>query len=303
MHLLVVCLAFLMSGGTVNTPQDLDKSLESLKDAGANGDPAQVKALATQTYDLAKGVIATPAPANAADKKDWADQVDYAKSIELQADYVIYTRAIQGPAAVTVDLFSTLEQLNPASKYLDLGYGSYFYALRETGAAAKIPTIAEHAVAHFPANDAALLVLADSAMTRKQPDRAIAYADRLVAALNRKAKPEGESEAEWTRTKDTELGHGYWVAGLLRCEKGQYYQANENLRAALPLIKGSDAMMAPALFYLGLANYQLGKQTLNRAQIREAAKFSEQAAGYKGPLQDQAQHNALVMRQEADSMR
>ena len=303
MHLLVLSLAFLMSGGTVNGPQDLDKSLQSLKDAGTNGDAAQVKALAGQTYEIAKEIIATPAPTSAAEKKDWSDQVEYAKSIEVQADYVIYTRAIQGSAAVTVDLFSTLEQLNPASKYLDLGYNSYFYALRETGATAKIPVLAEHALAHFPANDAVLLVLADNAMSRKQSDRAIAYADRLVAALGKKAKPEGETESEWEHTKSTELGHGYWVAGLLRCEKGQYYQANENLRAALPLIKESEAMMPPALFYLGLANYQLGKQTMNRAQIREGAKFSEQAAAYKGPLQDQARHNSLVMKQEADSMR
>lgn len=303
MHALVVCLAFMMGPGTVNGPQDLDKSLQSLKDAGSNGDAAQVKALAAQTYEMAKEIIAAPEPASAEEKNDWKQQVTYAKSIEQQADYEVYALAIKGPAAVTIDLFSTLEQLNPSSKYMDLGYSSYFYALRETGAGAKIPAIAEKGIAHLPNNDQLLLVLADAAMTHKQSDRAIAYAERLVSAVNKRPKPEGMAAAEWEHTRDIELGHGYWVTGLLRCEKGQYYQGNESLRAALPLIKGSDVMMAPALFYLGLANYQLGKQTLNKGQIREAAKFSEQAAAYKGPLQQQAYHNALVMKQEADTLR
>ena len=38
-----------------------------------------------------------------------------------------------------------------------------FYALHKTGAAAKIPAIAEKAVASFPENDDVLLALAESA--------------------------------------------------------------------------------------------------------------------------------------------
>jgi len=139
-------------------------------------------------------------------------------------------------------------------------------------------------------------------MTRKQSDKAIAYADRLVSALGRRSRPEGMPAAEWEKKKTANIGRGHFIAGILRAEKGQYFKANEDLRAALPAIKDSQAMMAPALFYLGLANYQLGKQMLNKAQVREAAKFSEQAATYSGPFADQARHNALVMKSDADRM-
>jgi hypothetical protein len=52
-----------------------------------------------------------------------------------------------------------------------------------------------------------------------------------------------------------------------------------------------------------MANYQLGKMTLNKALIQEAAKFSEQSAAIESAYAEQARHNALVMKQEAARMR
>jgi len=124
-----------------------------------------------------------------------------------------------------------------------------------------------------------------------------------VTSLNKRPKPEGMDAAYWERKKATELGQGYWIAGMVLSEQTQYFEADKNLRAAMPLIKGSDGMLAPALYYLGVANFQLGKMTLNKAQVLEAAKFSDQAAAYAGPYQQHAIHNALVMKQEAAKMR
>ncbi len=62
-------------------------------------------------------------------------------------------------------------------------------------------------------------------------------------------------------------------------------------------------MLEPALFHLGLANYQLGRMTMRKARILEAAGFSEKAAALGGPLAQQAWHNALVMKDEAGRMR
>ena len=109
--------------------------------------------------------------------------------------------------------------------------------------------------------------------------------------------------ADWERKKSAGLGRGYRIAGVVSGSKGQYVNCDKNLRAALPLIKGSEGMMGPALFYLGMANYQLGKMTLNKAKIVEAAKFSEQSAAFASAYADQARHNAIVMKDEAAKMR
>ena len=202
-----------------------------------------------------------------------------------------------------VDLVSDLEQENPKSKYLDEIYGPYLVALNKTGAGAKIPAIAEKALANFPENEDLLLLMTETAMTKKQSDRALSYANRLNAVLNRHGKPEGLAAGDWERKRSAALARGYWVAGVTSAEKGVWVAADKNLRADLPLIQGHDAMLGPALFYLGMANYQLGKMTMNKAKMLDAVKFSEQSMVIDSPYADQARHNALVIKQEAARMR
>ncbi len=205
--------------------------------------------------------------------------------------------------AERVDFIVTLEQQNPCSKYLDQAYGSYLLALNQTGAASKIPAAAERALENFPDNEDLLLVMMESSVNRKQSDRALSYANRLTTVLPKRSKPETLSAAEWERKKNAGLGRGYWVAGVIYAEKGNYLNADKKLRAALPLIKGNDAMTGPALFQLGMADYQLGKMTANKALVLEAAQFSEQSALIAGPYTEQARHNALVMKAETARMR
>jgi tetratricopeptide (TPR) repeat protein len=193
--------------------------------------------------------------------------------------------------------------MNPKSKYLDDAYGPYLSALVKTGAAAKVPAVAEKALVNFPNNEDLLLLLTDYALNRKQTDRALGYANRLVTCLGRHPKPETMSAADWERKRSISISHGYWTAGIIYAEKGQYLNADKNLRAALPLIQNNAAMMGPALFYLAMANYNLGKMTLSKARVLGAAKFSQQAATFDSPYTDQARHNALVMKQEGDRMR
>ena len=202
-----------------------------------------------------------------------------------------------------IDLIATLEQQNPKSRFLDEAYGPYLVALNKTGAAAKIPAIAAKALANFPENEDLLLVLTEDAARRSQNDRALTYANRLVAALEKHPRPEGAAAADWERKRSAGLTRGYWTAGVISAEKGLWMAADKNLRAALPMVRGNDAMTGPALYYLGVANYQLGKMTLNKARILEAAKFSEQATAIDGPYLEQARHNALVMKNEAARMR
>jgi len=300
--LALVSFAVLFAPAVITTG-DLDTAYQKLKDATAGKDAVQVKILAAQSCALAREAIAAPAPADEEEKETWKNHVAFAHDVEVYTEYALYATAVGAPPETTAELLATLEQQNPKSKYLADAYGLYFYAMRQTGAAAKIPAIAEKAVVNFPENDDALAVLAESAYAHKQSDRALGYSKRLAAAVNKRAKPEGMSGAEWDHKRNAELASGYWIAGVVQAEKGVYYEADRDLRAALPLVAGNDARKATALFYLGLANYQLGKTTLKKAQVLEAVKFSQQAAAIQGPLAQQAWHNAQVMKDEAGRMR
>lgn len=287
----------------VITTGDLDTSYQKLQNAVTAKDAVQVKILAAQTCALAREVISEPAPADDEEKQAWNNRITHARGVDLYTEYALYATSIGAQPEVVVDLVATLEQQNPKSKYLDDAYSLYFRALRQTGAAAKIPAIAEKALGNLPDNDDALAVLAEGALARKQNERALGYAKRLTAVLGRHPKPEGMSAADWERKRSAGLASGLWIAGVVEAEKASYYDADRDLRAALPLVTGNDARKAAALFYLGMANYHLGKMTLKKAQVLEAVQFSQQAAAIPGPLAQQAWHNAQVMKDEAARMR
>jgi tetratricopeptide (TPR) repeat protein len=300
----VVSLAVLLVAGSYAiVSDDLEDSFESLKQAEAKKDVASIKLLAAKTCGLARGVMATPPPAAGTDKESWTQQFERARTIEVYTEYALYAAAIQSPPATTVDLLATLEKQNPKSTYLDEAYTRYFYALNQTGAAAKIPAVAEAAIKHFPDNEDLLTVLADSALAKKQNDRALAYSERLVNVLAKHPKPENISEADWQRKRTQEATRGYWIAGILRCEKNDFDKGNKYLRQALPALKDNKEMLGPALFYLGLANYQLGAMFQNKRQVIEAIEFSEQAAAIESPYSMQAWRNVQAMKRHAHQMR
>jgi hypothetical protein len=293
----------LLAGPVVATADTLEEKFQRLQDAVAKKDTAAVKKLFQEVYPLATAESCATAPEDADEKEAWTNHVAQAKAMLVSAEYALLSATAGAPPATTVDLIVTLEQANPKSTYLDAAYGPYQVALSQTGAAAKVPAVAEKALINFPENEDLLLVLADTALTRKQPDRALTYANRLVGVLSKHPKPDGMSAAQWEHKRNASLGRGYWISGVIQGERNQYVASDKNLRAALPLIQGNESMMAPALFYLGSVNYQLGKMTLSKARLVDGAKFSDQCAAIDSAYADQARHNAQVMKNEAAKMR
>jgi len=291
------------AGSAVVAAGDLDSAYQSLQEAQAKKDPEAVKKLAAEVVALAREAEGEAAPTNADEQEAWKKRVAYAKDIETYSEYALFSTAVQAEPAITIDLLVTLEKQNPKSKYLEQGYGSYFVALAKTGAAAKVPQVAEAALPNFPDSPDLLVVLANAAITKQQNDKALTYANRLVASLGRRPKPEGVAAADWERQKGAWLGRGYWIAGMVSAEKNKFIDADRNLRAALPLIKGDQAMMGGALFQLGWANYQLGKMTADKTKVLQAVKFSEDASKIDGPFAHQAWLNAQNMKTEANKMR
>ncbi|HJT89719.1 MAG TPA: hypothetical protein VJ732_17740 [Bryobacteraceae bacterium] len=258
----------LLAGAATVFADDLDDALAALKSAEASKNAAKVKELAATAHATAMKYEG-PAPADV-DKDNWAARGRYAKDVDKYSEYALYALAIQSPPATGMDLIAALEKQNPKSEYLDR------------------PDI--------------LIVEADNALSKNQADRALGYANRLIAAANKSA-PEGVSAEEWEKMRSAALGRGYWIAGVIQGQKNLYKDCDRNLRAALPLIKGNNAMMGPALFYLGVVNYNLGKMTLNKGKLLEAAKYSQESAAIQGPYQDQAYRNSIAIKAEADRMR
>jgi hypothetical protein len=298
-------VAFLLVVGTIpDATEKLEESFSKLKEAQAGTDTALVQKLAGDIWTITHELVAESAPEVEADKDAWTKRIAWAREIQTYAEYAVGAAAMKAAnPADTITLISMLEKQNPSSKYLDEAYGNYFVALNRTGAAAKIPAAAENALRHFPNNEDALLVLADRSMSRNETDRALNYAERLLAVAAKHPKPEGMPAADWERKRSSADTRAHWIAGVMHSQKAQYYEADKDLRAALPFVKDNQAMLAATLFHLGVANYQLAAQVRERPRMMEAARFSEEAAKIKGPLSEQAWRNAQIMKAEAQKVR
>src|ERR1039457_5734007 len=85
------------------------------------------------------------------------------------------------------------------------------------------------------------MCLTEKTLAKKLNDRALGYANRLTAALNKYGKPEAMSAEDWEFKRNAEMAYGYYIAGYLEAAKGLYTAADKNLRAALPLIQDNPA--------------------------------------------------------------
>jgi len=131
----------------------------------------------------------------------------------------------------------------------------------------------------------AYLVVANAALSAKQTDRASQFAKKALTAA-KGAKPE---QAD---------GNAHWIIGVVAADKKEYAAADKELRAALPGIKGQHAFEGPAYFFLGEANYTLGRQGMDRAQADQGIKFMQQSALIPGDYQSGAATEVRRMKTE-----
>ncbi len=256
---------------------DLEDSYAKLKDAVEKKDADGVKAGAAATFKLAQAAANAPQPSDSLEVDNWKLSVQHAKEIIEYTENVLAYTATQVEPAKTVELVDALIAQNPKSKSLDTCAAQYLAALGKGGAAKQLEGM-KKIVDGRPENEVALAALAEGLMS-KSPDAALRYANTLI------------------RLKGAGLTTGYYVAGVINGSKNSWIDCDRDLRAALPQIH-DNYKLGIVYFYLGLANYQLGKQTMDKPRMQTGLKYSQQAAAIAGPMKDQAYHNVLAIQTE-----
>jgi tetratricopeptide (TPR) repeat protein len=283
-------------------PMDIEAAYANLKASEAKKDSDGVAKWAVAASDIARKTAQEPKKPDQ-EEDDHKRAVDFAKQVDTYTEYSLYAGILaETDPAKVVKLAETLEQRNPQSQYVPQMLTKYAWAAREAKALPSAVALGERAYSRNQFNEDLLLAMADHYMNQKSPDKAILYATKVVEVLEPKAKPEGVSDADWEKKKTTMMGVAHWIAGTNYSTQSKYAQADKELRAALPLIKDNEQLMAGALFHLGLANYQMGKGR-NAKQLTEAMKFMQQCAAIKSAFQPQAQKNLAVMRKETGQAR
>jgi tetratricopeptide (TPR) repeat protein len=234
-------------------------------------------------------MAATPKPAEADEEQSWKNTVDYAKQVDTYSEYALYAAALSSTdPKTTIELSEMLMARNPTGEYGLKARQSLFLAYRQSGASDKALALAEQTLQTDQSNEDMLLVVTDHYLqTKKESEKAHAYAAKIVEVMSAKPKPAGISDADWNLRK----GLGYYYNGKLYFNENKFGPADEQLRKALPLVESNAALKSEVLFMLGQANYKLEKP-------QEAANYFRACAALKSGLQAQAATNLAVIKRQ-----
>jgi tetratricopeptide (TPR) repeat protein len=276
---------------------DMEAAYANLKAAEAKKDAEGVAKWAGVTSEIAKKVPSLPKREDQTEE-ELKHAVDFASQVTKYTEYAFYAAALQetDPQKI-MKLGDTLEQRNAQSEYIVQIMPKYAQAARQANALPNALAFGERAFARGQFQEDMLLVMADASMQQKNADKTLTYSTKLISHMAAAPKPEGISDADWAKKKTTMTGLANWMAGMAAANQSRWGQADKSLRAAMPDIKDNEQLLAPALFHLGLANYQMGRGK-NRQQMADAVAFLKQCAAIKSPYQAQAQKNLTVIAKE-----
>src|SRR6185295_12052781 len=232
-------------------PDDVSAAHSCLKAAEAKKDVDLIRRWSDQTSQIARKVRQLKKPEDPDEVDDWKQKVEYAKQVEQYTEYALYFAALQTKdTTVKAKLIDNLEQKNPTSEYLAQLRTSQTAVVRQVDIEEAVAA-AEAAFKKGEYNIDSLMMAANHLMAkRRDPDKVIAYTNKLVEMLNAGAKPADVNEADWDRKRRQMLGTANWMMGLLYSTQERFGQADRALRQALPNLKSSD-MIAGALYHLG----------------------------------------------------
>jgi hypothetical protein len=148
-------------------------------------------------------------------------------------------------------------------------------------------------------NDDTLLYLASIYLeTKTNQDNIIPYTTQALQLLEAKQKSEGVSDEDFAKQQTLSKGLAHWIQGIHYATRNQWVNTNRSLRTALPLVKDNPTMSAAAYFYLGVANFEIGKKSKDHKEIVDAVKFTETCTRMSSPYQAQARQNLAAIKSQ-----
>jgi tetratricopeptide (TPR) repeat protein len=279
-------------------PANSFAAYNALQGCEKKADIACLKDWSARTVEAAKKMLAIPKPGVEAEVEEWDKEIDYAKQVIIRCEYSLYAAGLQSTdPAVIIDMGSTLEQRHPDSQYIPQLAGRYVMALQQTGQRDKATAAAEKAVSIDKTNEEMIAVAADGYLqSKKDMAKVIEYGDMLIGVMQTKAAPQGTAPEAWEKRKAAMTGLGHWLKGMAYQEMQNPVETDKSFRTALPFIEGNNDLLAPAYFFIGVANHSLSKSTKNPKLRAEAATFTELCTKIAGPYQESCVKNLSAIK-------
>ena len=268
-------------------PENLDAAKLALQAAQAKANQEDIAKWADINWNIASK-IAAKGGRKAAD----------AQQAQLYAEYSLFNvaQATTDPAT-RLKMLQDLQERNPKSPYVENVPAECFGIYKQLKQMDKAVALAEKTLASDPDNVDMLMAVSEYLFGHQESrEKIILYSTHLIEVLGKKARPDSLTEEDWQKKKDHLLGAAYYIVGISSSFSGQYAQADQMLRAALPLIVNDASEEASALYELGMSNYKLADS--NPARARDALTFWRRCASLRSNFQEQAMKNADAVKAE-----
>jgi hypothetical protein len=128
-------------------------------------------------------------------------------------------------------------------------------------------------------------------LAKREPAKTIAYLELVRNLLTTAPKPQQLTDEQWEAQKKVMTLHSHWIPGAIRIAQEQWADADQSLRAALPLSAPASELRARILTNLAWANYKLRR-------IPDALAFYRDCAAIGGPMQQAAEQSIVSIRSE-----
>ncbi|HYP13104.1 MAG TPA: hypothetical protein VEQ63_04210 [Bryobacteraceae bacterium] len=280
-------------------PMELTAAQLCLKAAEGRKDLPLIKLWSGQTFQLAKRVAQSQRPeyGDETDIAQWKARIEYARQVEQYTEYALYFASLQTTdAKLKSNLIETLESRNPMSEYLAQMRTAHTSVVRQVDIEEAVAAAETQFRQGEYSEDALLMVATHLMQRRRDPEKVIAYSDKLIELLATRGKPEAISEAEWDGKKRNMLGTAHWMAGVLSSTLQRFGAADRHLRAALPYLRNNE-MIAGAYYHLGFVNFRIA-ETGERIRIHDAIRFTKECLAINSAVQFQASENLKAMKAE-----
>ncbi len=276
-------------------PEDVEAALINVKVAEEKKDAALAAKWKERAAAASARVLVTATETQRGGTSDeiFAERVELAAQIQGAQDVALYNKAVaeRDPQKRLV-ILDDLAKKSPAqdlSRQIDM----FFYVCyRDTNNTAKALAAAEKILTYDQTHEDILYFLANTYFRQKREhQKVLGYAAKMLALMATKARPPHISEANWINQKNLILQQGNFMQAVIQMNRDHFAAADKFFRAALPFARGNNRLTANILSSLGWCNYQM-KVPL------EAIRFYQECARLQGPYQDQAAQSILAIKSE-----
>jgi len=268
-------------------PNALQTATSMARAAAEMGDTPRLYAVGEKVSAIIVAYKAKPAPEGTpadqwASAKDTAltnaqDDVSYVQYSMIQAAY----KTQDGAARAA--LFQRYVAAFPDSPYTAAARDQIATAYQQAQNIPKMIESAQNALTADPNDVSMLILLADYwSDNNQQLDKAAAYAQKALDALQKATKPDNVTDDQWQQQVSLEKGIAYSSIGEVNVVKGRNPAAIDAFKQAKPLLKANN-------YYYGRNLYRLGFTLAKMQRLPEARVVLTEAVTVNSPFKAPAQ--------------